>query len=71
MFFTNKPNADINDTISSIIAFYKVLDKGKTNFFYKFSIAKPPSDNLEHILSSRLQKTNSLFHENKIDIKNK
>lgn len=64
IFFTNKPNADINDAITSIIAFYKVLDKGKTNFFYKFSISKSPSDNLEHILSSRLQKTNSLFNEN-------
>ena len=27
IFFTNKPNADINDAITSIIAFYKVLDK--------------------------------------------
>jgi hypothetical protein len=64
IFFTNKPNADINDAITSIIAFYKVLDKGKTSFFYKFSISKSPSDNLEHILSSRLQETNSLFNKN-------
>ena len=64
IFFTNKPNAEINDAITSIIAFYKELDKGKTSFFYKFSVSKSPSDNLEHILSSRLQETNSLFNKN-------
>ena len=64
IFFINKPSAEINDAITSIIAFYKELDKGKTSFFYKFSVSKSPSDNLEHILSSRLQETNSLFNKN-------
>ncbi|MFT4802069.1 MAG: hypothetical protein ACI93N_001844 [Flavobacteriaceae bacterium] len=68
IFFTNKPNAEINDAITSIIAFYKELDKGKTSFFYKFSVSKSPSDNLEHILSSRLQETNSLFNKNSNNI---
>ena len=36
--------------------------------FYKISISKSPSDNLEHILSSRLQETNSLFNKNSNNI---
>lgn len=64
IFFINKPTAEINDAITSIIAFYNELDKGKTSFFYKFSVSKSPSDNLEHILSARLQETNSLFNKN-------
>ncbi len=60
-FFINNPNADSNEAIANIIAFYKELDKGKTSFLYKFSISKNPTDNLEHILAARLQETNSIF----------
>ena len=67
-FFINNPNANTNDAIVNIIAFYKELDKGKTSFLYKFSASKKPSDNLEHILAARLQETNSLFNKNSNNI---
>lgn len=62
-FFINNPNADTNEAIASIIAFYKELDKGKKSFLNKLSVTKNSTDNLEHILAARLQETNSIFNK--------
>ncbi len=60
-FFIKNPNSDTNEALLSIINFYKELEKGKTNFLYKFSISQKPADILEHVLGSRLQKTNAIL----------
>jgi len=60
-FFIKNPKADVNEAIVSIIEFYKELEKGKTSFLYKFSISQSPSDVLEHVLASRLHKTNTIL----------
>ena len=67
-FFIKNKNADTNDAITSIIDFYKELEKGKTSFLYKLSISKSPTDILEHVLASRLQENNKISKkkENKI-----
>lgn len=67
-FFTKNPNAEFVDAIKSIINFYKVLEKGKTGLLYKLSLSHSPSDNLEHIISARLQETNSLIKKKSTSI---
>ncbi|MBE9491236.1 MAG: hypothetical protein IMY67_13135, partial [Bacteroidetes bacterium] len=43
-----------------IINFYKTIDKGKTGFFYKLSLSNSSTDNLERIISARIQETNTI-----------
>lgn len=60
-FFIKNPKADVNEAIISIISFYKNLEKGKSNFLYKISTSKTPSDILERVLASRLHETNKIL----------
>ena len=63
-YFFKFPDADYKKAIDSILNFYKSIEKGKTSFLYKFSISQSLSDNLEHVLSSRLQESNSVLKKN-------
>jgi len=63
-YFIKFPDADYKKAIDSILNFYKSIEKGKTSFLYKFSISQSLSDNLEHVLSSRLQESNSVLKKN-------
>jgi len=67
-FFKKEPKQTTTDAIKSIINFYNDLEKGRTSFLYKFSISKSHSDNLEHILSARLQESNSILKKNETAI---
>ncbi|WP_310994203.1 LETM1-related biofilm-associated protein [Aequorivita marina] len=65
-FFQNQPEANFNEAITDILAFYRDIERGKTGFFYKFSIVQSPSNALEHILAARLNGPNSLFKKNTV-----
>lgn len=67
-FFQDKPEATNQEAINDILTFYKHIEKGKTGFFYKFSIVHTASNELEHILSARLQEANSLLKKNTISL---
>jgi len=67
-FFQYNKEASNEAAIASILSFYKELEKGKTGFFHKFSLAQSPSHNLEHILSARLQEGNALLKRNTISL---
>lgn len=60
-FFSEKPKNTEEDAIESMVAFYKAIERGKRSFFQKLSFNTSPSENLEKIISARLQETNSLL----------
>jgi len=68
IYFDSFPSSTSDEAIKSIISFYTILEKGKTSFLYKFSISQSPSDVLEHILSARLQESNSVLKKNETAI---
>ncbi len=47
--------------LDTLITFYKSIERGKRSFFQKLRFTKSPSDNLEAILSARLQEANTLL----------
>ncbi len=67
-YFQANADGNTNSAIISILSFYKQLEKGKTGFFQKFSISHSPSNNLETILSARLQEANALLKKNTISL---
>ncbi len=67
-FFQKNPEASNQEAIADILSFYRFIEKGKTGFFYKFSIVHSASNALEHILSARLQEANSLLKKNTISL---
>ena len=67
-FFKQNKDASDSAAIESILTFYKQLEKGKTGFFHKFSLAQSTSHNLELILSARLQEANELLKRNTISL---
>lgn len=67
-FFQKNPEASNQEAIADILTFYRHIEKGKTGFFYKFSVVHSPSNALEHILSARLQEANSLLKKNTISL---
>ena len=60
-FFINKPKATFEEAAECILNFYKIFEKGKTGFIYKLTLTRSTTDNLEHILSARLQETNNIL----------
>lgn len=63
-YFSQKQAAEFDDAINEIIRFYKNIEKGKKGFFQKLTPAKKPSENLEKILSARLQEGNEVLKKN-------
>lgn len=59
-FFYNFPAHNYEQAIHSIVLFYDAMDKGRPGFFKKLSFTKSTSQNLENILSARLQESNAL-----------
>ncbi len=59
-FFIKYPKAQFEEAIDYIINFYKTIDKGKTGFFHKLSLTSSSSDNLERIISARIQESNTI-----------
>ena len=60
-FFTECPSRTYEEAVDEMIDFYKTVGKGKRNFLQKLSFTSSKSQNLEKILSSRLQETNTLL----------
>ena len=63
-YFQYNSSADFEDAIKSINEFYKKIEKGKTTFLKKLSLTHNPTQELENILSARLQETNSSLKKN-------
>jgi len=60
-FFSEKPKKTHDEAIKSMIAFYEAIERGKRSFFQKLSFNTSPSENLEKIISARLQETSNLL----------
>ncbi len=60
-FYTEKPKKTQREAIETIVAFYKSIERGKRSFFQKLSFSSRASENLEKIISARLQETNSVL----------
>ncbi|MAO07899.1 MAG: hypothetical protein CL596_04220 [Alteromonas sp.] len=56
-----RPQGSSEEAIKLMVSFYQSLEKGKPGFFRKLSFTKSSSDNLERIISSRLQESNALI----------
>ncbi len=67
-FYQQNPESSTTEVITDILSFYRHIEKGKTGFFQKFTLSQSPSNTLEHILSARLQETNSLLKKNTISL---
>ncbi|PKA83867.1 LETM1-like protein [Ulvibacter sp. MAR_2010_11] len=67
-YFQNNPEDDFSKAIDTINEFYKKLEKGKTGFLKKLSLSQSATQQLENILSSRIQETNYLIKKNNISL---
>ena len=60
-FFSENPKKSHEDAIETMVSFYKSIERGKRSFFQKLGFSTSPSENLEKIISARLQETNNLL----------
>ena len=67
-YYYRNPTHKTNEAIISILNFYKIIEKGKTTFLQKITLSRSPSDNLEQVLSARLQESNSILKKNESKI---
>ncbi|MFT4698088.1 MAG: hypothetical protein ACI9SJ_001224 [Flavobacteriaceae bacterium] len=58
-YFKKYTGSDIHEAVKNIAVFYSILEKGKTGFLTKLTLSQTPESNLEHVLSARLNETNS------------
>lgn len=58
-YFKKHTDSGISEAVKNIAGFYSILEKGKTGFFNKLTLSQTPESNLEHVLSARLNETNS------------
>ncbi len=63
-FLNSKPDASFEDAFTAIIDFYATIEKGKKGFFQKLTLSLSGSNNLEQILSARLQEANNVLKKN-------
>jgi hypothetical protein len=68
VYGTKRPHNTTQDGISEILKFYSALEKRKTSFFNNLSNTTIPSNQLEQILSRRLQESNSLYKSKAISL---
>ncbi len=61
VYFSKHPDADYDTAIASITSFYKDIDRGKQKWMQRLTFSKSESENLESILSARLQESNILL----------
>jgi len=60
-FFSENPKKSTDEAIETMVSFYKSIERGKRSFFQKLGFSTSPSENLEKIISARLQETNNLL----------
>jgi hypothetical protein len=67
MIFTHsksRPEATLEEAITSIVDFYATIEKGKTGFFKKLTLSQNPANNLEKIFAARLNESNNILKKN-------
>lgn len=67
-FYRKNVNGNNEEAITDILSFYQHIQKRKTGFFQRFSLSQGPANSLEHILSARLQDTNTLLKKNTVSL---
>lgn len=67
-FYRKNVDSNNEEAITDILSFYQHIQKRKTGFFQRFSLSQGPANSLEHILSSRLQDTNTLLKKNTVSL---
>jgi len=60
-YFSKNPKNTHDEAIETMVSFYKSIERGKRSFFQKLGFSTSPSENLEKIISARLQETNNLL----------
>ncbi|GAB5399813.1 MAG: hypothetical protein Aureis2KO_13980 [Aureisphaera sp.] len=60
-YFSKHPEDDYETAIHSIISFYRNIERGKQKWLQRLTFSQSPSENLEKILSARLQESNTLL----------
>ena len=60
-FFSENPKKSHEEAIETMVSFYKSSERGKPSFFQKLGFSTSPSENLEKIISARLQESNNLL----------
>lgn len=60
-FFSENPKKSHEEAIETMVSFYKSIERGKRSFFQKLGFSTSPSENLEKIISARLQESNNLL----------
>ena len=64
----NKPLATPLEIISTIVQYYKALDKAKTGFLQSITFSSSETSNLESILSKRLHEINTVNKTNAVSL---
>lgn len=63
-FLYSNPDSSFETAIITIIDFYTTIEKGKKGFFQKLTLSQSTSNNLEQILSARIQEANNVLKKN-------
>lgn len=61
IYFSQYPEHSYQKAIEEMVLFYKTIEKGKPGFFQMLSFTTSDSENLEKIISARLQESNTLI----------
>lgn len=64
----NSPLQTPQEIISTIVLYYKALDKAKTGFLQAITFSNSETSNLENILSRRLQEINTVHKTNAVSL---
>lgn len=67
-YFQKHPEGTYNEAILKIISYYKDLEKGRPGLLKKLSLQTSSSNQLEKILSARLQETNNALKKSSTSI---
>ena len=65
---SNTPSASPQEVISTIVKYYKALDKAKTGFLQSITFSSSETSNLESILSKRLHEINTVNKTNAVSL---
>ncbi|MDA9238923.1 LETM1-related biofilm-associated protein [Flavobacteriaceae bacterium] len=65
---SNTPSASPQEVISTIVKYYKALDKAKTGFLKAIIFSSSETSNLESILSKRLHEINTVNKTNAVSL---
>lgn len=67
-YFSHVPVGTDEELLKSIVAFYKYLEMGKSRFFQKLNLSHTLPNQVENILSARVQESAGLLKKNSVSI---